>query len=179
MSKQAPNTIENLAAVATRTVNAYSNTGKTVAATYRKGVEIALNGSASGLDIAPEMQPALFGSETREQIAQARQKWNDLVLERLETDTSNAILALEQVAKAATNGINAAARQLKSIDSQPAQSFVDGVIALQMPVIEFSAQVADQVLAGVQQIAARVEEQAQASGIQAARPARRTARKAA
>ena len=175
MSKQGMQAIENLAAAATRTINAYSNTGKTFAITCRKGVEFALNGSIRGLEIAPEMQPNLFGSETREQISRAQQQWNDFVLEHVETGTSNAIHALEQIAKVAAEGINVAAHQIKSIDSQPVQAFVDGVVSLQMPVMEFSAQIADQVLAGAQQLATQFEEQALGGSVKTARLARRKA----
>lgn len=182
MSKQTLTAIENLAAVATQTVNAYNIAGKTVAAAYRKGVERALASAAARLDAGQEKQPSLLSDQAREQMIEARQKWNELVLQRVEADTNNAILVMDRVAVAATSGIDAATQQLMMIDSQPVRSFVDGVIALHMPVAQFSAQVADQVLAGAQRIEARVEKQAEADEAQVAdvvaRPARRI-RKAA
>lgn len=180
MSKQTLTAIENLAAVATQTVNAYNVAGKTVAAAYRKGVERALAASASRLGAGrDEEKPSLLSDQAREQMLEARQKWNELVLQRIEADTNNAILVMDRVAVAATSGIDAATQQLMMIDSQAVRSFVDGVIALHMPVAQFSAQVADQLLAGAQRIEARVEEQAEAK-VQdvVARPVRR-ARKAA
>lgn len=180
MSKQTLTAIENLAAVATQTVNAYNVAGKTVAAAYRKGVERALAASASRLSAGRgEEQPSLLSDQAREQMIEARQKWNELVLQRIEADTNNAILVMDRVAVAATSGIDAATQQLMMIDSQAVRSFVDGVIALHMPAAQFSAQIADQLLAGAQRIEARVEEQAEAK-VQdvVARPVRRV-RKAA
>lgn len=179
MSKQTLTAIENLAAIATQTVNAYNIAGKTVAAAYRKGVERALTSSAVRFGAGREEQPSLLSDQARTQMAEARQKWNELMLQRVEADTNNAIMVMDRVAVAATSGIDAATQQLMMIDSQAVRSFVDGVIALHMPAAQFSAQIADQVLAGVQRIEARVEEQAEAVEAQIeARPARRT-RKAA
>lgn len=181
MSKQTLTAIENLAAVATQAVNAYNTAGKTVAAAYRKGVERALAASASRLGAGREEQPSLLSAQAREQMLEARQKWNELVLQRIESDTNNAILVMDRVAVAATSGIDAATQQLMMIDSQAVRSFVDGVIALHMPAAQFSAQLADQLLAGAQRIEARVEEQAEGEAkVQdvVARPVRRS-RKAA
>lgn len=180
MSKQTFAAIENLAATATRTVKAYNAAGRTFATAYRKGVEQMLTRTPAVRAAQREEQMSMLSDQAREQLTQARQKWNDLILQRVEADTNNMILVMDRIAVAATSGIDAAVQQLMLIDSPAAHSFIDGVIALQMPAAELSAQVADQVLAGAQRIEARVE--GEASDVEArdvvVRPARR-ARKAA
>lgn len=182
MTKQNLSAIENLSAVATHTVEAYNTAGKTLAAAWRCGVERTLARAAARHQAYRQEKPSLLSDAARDQLLQARQKWNALVLQRVEAGTDSVVNVLDRVAVATTSGIDAAAQRLAMIDSPAARSYIDSVIALQLPVARLSAQVADQVVAGVQRIEAKVEQKAgelaEVTDVVARPAARRRARKA-
>jgi len=104
------------------------------------------------------------------------------VQQRLEAGTNSAITVMDRVAVAATSGIDAATQRVVMIDSPAVRQFVDGVVALQLPVAQLSAQLADKVAAGAQRLEERAEafvakvEQVQADVVDVvAKPAKRPA----
>ena len=124
----------------------------------------------------------MLSEQAREQWLQTSAKWNDMVQQRLEAGTNSAITVMDRVAVAATSGIDAATQRVVMIDSPAVRQFVDGVVALQLPVAQLSAQLADKVAAGAQRLEERAEafvakvEQAQADVVDVvAKPAKRPA----
>ena len=185
MTKQTLSAIENLAAANTRMVESYNTAAKTIAAAYCKGVQGALARAAARHSAVRANKPSVLSEQARDQWLQTRTKWNDMVLQRVEAGTNTALTVLDRVAVAATSGIDAATQRAVMIDSPAVRQFVNGVVALQLPVAELSAQLADKVVEGAQRIEERAEafaaqvEQAQADVVDAvvksAKPAKRQA----
>ncbi len=158
MTKQTLSAIENLAAANTRMVESYNTAAKTIAAAYCKGVQGALARAAARHSAVRANKPSVLSEQARDQWLQTRTKWNDMVLQRVEAGTNTALTVLDRVAVAATSGIDAATQRAVMIDSPAVRQFVNGVVALQLPVAELSAQVADKIAAGAQRIEERAEE---------------------
>ena len=182
MTKQTLSTIENLAAANTRMVESYNAAAKTFATAYCKGVQGALARAAASRSALRAGKPSMLSEQAREQWLQTSAKWNDMVQQRLEAGTNSAITVMDRVAVAATSGIDAATQRVVMIDSPAVRQFVDGVVALQLPVAQLSAQLADKVAAGAQRLEERAEafvakvEQAQADVVDVvAKPAKRPA----
>ena len=182
MTKQTLSTIENLAAANTRMVESYNAAAKTLATAYCKGVQGALARAAARRSALRADKPSMLSEQAREQWLQTSVKWNDMVQQRLQAGTQSAITVMDRVAVAATSGIDAATQRVVMIDSPAQRQFVDGVVALQLPVAQLSAQLADKVAAGAQRLEERAEafvakvEQAQADVVDVvAKPAKRPA----
>ncbi|MBS0407156.1 MAG: hypothetical protein JSS17_12510 [Proteobacteria bacterium] len=182
MTKQTLSTIENLAAANTRMVESYNAAAKTLATAYCKGVQGALARAAARRSALRADKPSMLSEQAREQWLQTSVKWNDMVQQRLQAGTQSAITVMDRVAVAATSGIDAATQRVVMIDSPAVRQFVDGVVALQLPVAQLSAQLADKVAAGAQRLEERAEafvakvEQAQADVVDVvAKPAKRPA----
>jgi len=182
MTKQTLSTIENLAAANTRMVESYNAAAKTLATAYCKGVQGALARAAARRSALRPDKPSMLSEQAREQWLQTSVKWNDMVQQRLQAGTQSAITVMDRVAVAATSGIDAATQRVVMIDSPAVRQFVDGVVALQLPVAQLSAQLADKVAAGAQRLEERAEafvakvEQAQADVVDVvAKPAKRPA----
>ena len=182
MTKQTLSTIENLAAANTRMVESYNAAAKTLATAYCKGVQGALARAAARRSALRADKPSMLSEQAREQWLQTSVKWNDMVQQRLQAGTQSAITVMDRVAVAATSGIDAATQRVVMIDSPAVRQFVDGVVALQLPVSQLSAQLADKVAAGAQRLEERAEafvakvEQAQADVVDVvAKPAKRPA----
>ena len=182
MTKQTLSTIENLAAANTRMVESYNAAAKTFATAYCKGVHGALARAAARRSALRAGKPSMLSEQAREQWLQTSVKWNDMVQQRLQAGTQSAITVMDRVAVAATSGIDAATQRVVMIDSPAVRQFVDGVVALQLPVAQLSAQLADKVAAGAQRLEERAEafvakvEQAQADVVDVvAKPAKRPA----
>ncbi|MBS0300845.1 MAG: hypothetical protein JSR16_01575 [Proteobacteria bacterium] len=182
MTKQTLSAIENLAAANTRMVESYNAAAKTLATAYCKGVQGALARAAARRSALRAGKPSMLSEQAREQWLQTSAKWNDMVQQRLEAGTNSAITVMDRVAVAATSGIDAATQRVVMIDSPAVRQFVDGVVALQLPVAQLSAQLADKVAAGAQRLEERAEafvakvEQAQADVVDVvAKPAKRPA----
>ncbi len=182
MTKQTLSTIENLAAANTRMVESYNAAAKTLATAYCKGVQGALARAAARRSALRADRPSMLSEQAREQWLQTSVKWNDMVQQRLQAGTQSAITVMDRVAVAATSGIDAATQRVVMIDSPAVRQFVDGVVALQLPVAQLSAQLADKVAAGAQRLEERAEafvakvEQAQADVVDVvAKPAKRPA----
>lgn len=182
MTKQTLSAIENLAAANTRMVESYNTAAKTFATAYCKGVQGALARAAARRSALRAGKPSMLSEQAREQWLQTSAKWNDMVQQRLEAGTNSAITVMDRVAVAATSGIDAATQRVVMIDSPAVRQFVDGVVALQLPVAQLSAQLADKVAAGAQRLEERAEafvakvEQAQADVVDVvAKPAKRPA----
>ncbi len=185
MTKQTLSAIENLAAVNTRVVESYNSAAKTLATAYCKGVQGALARAAARHSAVRAQRPSILSEQARDQWLQTRAKWNDMVLQRVEAGANTALTVLDRVAVAATSGIDAATQRAVMIDSPAVRQFVNGVVALQLPVAELSAQLADKVVEGAQRIEERAEafaaqvEQAQAEVVDAVvtstKPAKRQA----
>ena len=182
MTKQTLPTIENLAAANTRMVESYNAAAKTLATAYCKGVQGALARAAARRSALRADKPSMLSEQAREQWLQTSVKWNDMVQQRLQAGTQSAITVMDRVAVAATSGIDAATQRVVMIDSPAVRQFVDGVVALQLPVAQLSAQLADKVAAGAQRLEERAEafvakvEQAQADVVDVvAKPAKRPA----
>ena len=182
MTKQTLSTIENLAAANTRMVESYNAAAKTLATAYCKGVQGALARAAARRSALRADKPTMLSEQAREQWLQTSVKWNDMVQQRLQAGTQSAITVMDRVAVAATSGIDAATQRVVMIDSPAVRQFVDGVVALQLPVAQLSAQLADKVAAGAQRLEERAEafvakvEQAQADVVDVvAKPAKRPA----
>ena len=182
MTKQTLSTIENLAAANTRMVESYNAAAKTLAIAYCKGVQGALARAAARRSALRADKPSMLSEQAREQWLQTSVKWNDMVQQRLQAGTQSAITVMDRVAVAATSGIDAATQRVVMIDSPAVRQFVDGVVALQLPVAQLSAQLADKVAAGAQRLEERAEafvakvEQAQADVVDVvAKPAKRPA----
>ncbi|MFO1180204.1 hypothetical protein [Ottowia sp.] len=182
MTKQTLSAIENLAAANTRMVESYNAAAKTLATAYCKGVQGALARAAARRSALRAGKPSMLSEQAREQWLQTSAKWNDMVQQRLEAGTNSAITVMDRVAVAATSGIDAATQRVVMIDSPAVRQFVDGVVALQLPVAQLSAQLADKVAAGAQRLEERAEafvakvEQVQADVVDVvAKPAKRPA----
>ncbi|HOV18367.1 MAG TPA: hypothetical protein PLK10_02970 [Ottowia sp.] len=182
MTKQTLSAIENLAAANTRMVESYNTAAKTFATAYCKGVQGALARAAARRSALRAGKPSMLSEQAREQWLQTSAKWNDMVQQRLEAGTNSAITVMDRVAVAATSGIDAATQRVVMIDSPAVRQFVDGVVALQLPVAQLSAQLADKVAAGAQRLEERAEafvakvEQVQADVVDVvAKPAKRPA----
>ena len=182
MTQQTLSAIENLAAVNTRMVESYNAAAKTLATAYCKGVQGALARAAARRSALRADKPSMLSEQAREQWLQTSVKWNDMVQQRLQAGTQSAITVMDRVAVAATSGIDAATQRVVMIDSPAVRQFVDGVVALQLPVAQLSAQLADKVAAGAQRLEERAEafvakvEQAQADVVDVvAKPAKRPA----
>ena len=182
MTKQTLSTIENLAAANTRMVESYNAAAKTLATAYCKGVQGALARAAARRSALRADKPSMLSEQARKQWLQTSVKWNDMVQQRLQAGTQSAITVMDRVAVAATSGIDAATQRVVMIDSPAVRQFVDGVVALQLPVAQLSAQLADKVAAGAQRLEERAEafvakvEQAQADVVDVvAKPAKRPA----
>lgn len=182
MTKQTLSTIENLAAANTRMVESYNAAAKTLATAYCKGVQGALARAAARRSALRADKPSMLSEQAREQWLQTSVKWNDMVQQRLQAGTQSAITVMDRVAVAATSGIDDATQRVVMIDSPAVRQFVDGVVALQLPVAQLSAQLADKVAAGAQRLEERAEafvakvEQAQADVVDVvAKPAKRPA----
>ena len=182
MTKQTLSTIENLAAANTRMVESYNAAAKTLATAYCKGVQGALARAAARRSALRADKPSMLSEQASEQWLQTSVKWNDMVQQRLQAGTQSAITVMDRVAVAATSGIDAATQRVVMIDSPAVRQFVDGVVALQLPVAQLSAQLADKVAAGAQRLEERAEafvakvEQAQADVVDVvAKPAKRPA----
>lgn len=182
MTKQTLSAIENLAAANTRMVESYNAAAKTLATAYCKGVQGALARAAARRSALRADKPSMLSEQAREQWLQTSVKWNDMVQQRLQAGTQSAITVMDRVAVAATSGIDAATQRVVMIDSPAVRQFVDGVVALQLPVAQLSAQLADKVAAGAQRLEERAEafvakvEQAQADVVDVvAKPAKRPA----
>ena len=182
MTKQTLSTIENLAAANTRMVESYNAAAKTLATAYCKGVQGALARAAARRSALRADKPSMLSEQAREQWLQTSVKWNDMVQQRLQAGTQSAITVMDRVAVAATSGIDAATQRAVMIDSPAVRQFVNGVVALQLPVAQLSAQLADKVAAGAQRLEERAEafvakvEQAQADVVDVvAKPAKRPA----
>ena len=182
MTKQTLSAIENLAAANTRMVESYNAAAKTLATAYCKGVQGALARAAARRSALRAGKPSMLSEQAREQWLQTSAKWNDMVQQRLEAGTNSAITVMDRVAVAATSGIDAATQRVVMIDSPAVRQFVDGVVALQLPVAQLSAQLADKVAAGAQRLEERAEafvakvEQDQADVVDVvAKPAKRPA----
>ena len=182
MTKQTLSAIENLAAANTRMVESYNAAAKTLATAYCKGVQGALARAAARRSALRADRPSMLSEQAREQWLQTSVKWNDMVQQRLQAGTQSAITVMDRVAVAATSGIDAATQRVVMIDSPAVRQFVDGVVALQLPVAQLSAQLADKVAAGAQRLEERAEafvakvEQAQADVVDVvAKPAKRPA----
>ena len=182
MTKQTLSAIENLAAANTRMVESYNAAAKTLATAYCKGVQGALARAATRRSALRAGKPSMLSEQAREQWLQTSAKWNDMVQQRLEAGTNSAITVMDRVAVAATSGIDAATQRVVMIDSPAVRQFVDGVVALQLPVAQLSAQLADKVAAGAQRLEERAEafvakvEQVQADVVDVvAKPAKRPA----
>ena len=182
MTKQTLSAIENLAAANTRMVESYNAAAKTFATAYCKGVQGALARAAARRSALRAGKPSMLSEQAREQWLQTSAKWNDMVQQRLEAGTNSAITVMDRVAVAATSGIDAATQRVAMIDSPAVRQFVDGVVALQLPVAQLSAQLADKVAAGAQRLEERAEafvakvEQARADVVDVvAKPAKRPA----
>ena len=182
MTKQTLSTIENLAAANTRTVESYNAAAKALAPAHCKGVPGALARAAARRSALRADKPSMLSEQAREQWLQTSVKWNDMVQQRLQAGTQSAITVMDRVAVAATSGIDAATQRVVMIDSPAVRQFVDGVVALQLPVAQLSAQLADKVAAGAQRLEERAKafvakvEQAQADVVDVvAKPAKRPA----
>lgn len=182
MTKQTLSAIENLAAVNTRVVESYNTAAKTLATAYCKGVQGALARAAARHSAVRANQPSVLSEQARDQWLQTRAKWNDMVLQRVEAGTNTAVTVLDRIAVAATSGIDAATQRAVMIDSPAMRQFVNGVVTLQLPVAELSAQLADKVAAGAQRLEERAEafaakiEQVEADVVDAVvKPAKRQA----
>ena len=182
MTKQTLSAIENLAAANTRMVESYNTAAKTFATAYCKGVQGALARAAARRSALRAGKPSMLSEQAREQWLQTSAKWNDMVQQRLEAGTNSAITVMDRVAVAATSGIDAATQRVVMIDSPAVRQFVNGVVALQLPVAQLSAQLADKVAAGAQRLEERAEafvakvEQVQADVVDVvAKPAKRPA----
>ena len=163
-------------------VESYNAAAKTLATAYCKGVQGALARAAARRSALRADKPSMLSEQAREQWLQTSVKWNDMVQQRLQAGTQSAITVMDRVAVAATSGIDAATQRVVMIDSPAVRQFVDGVVALQLPVAQLSAQLADKVAAGAQRLEERAEafvakvEQAQADVVDVvAKPAKRPA----
>lgn len=127
---------QSLSSVAVHVVGRYHEAGKTLVGAYRTGSRRLLRGAGS---------------------RSARvQKVTDFLSERLDTGTDRVISVMDFVAEASTKGIKTVAGRIARIESPVATSVVDTLTAINLPLVNVSAQIAEGVVAGARQIDLRV-----------------------
>lgn len=149
---------QNLSSVAVHVIGQYNEAGKTLVSAYRTGAHRVLGGVASR-----------FGRV---------QKATDFLASRLDIDTSRIVNAMDRVAAASTNGIEAVAGRAAQIESPVATSVMNTVTTLNLPIATLSARIADKVAEGAKAIEARVGGTTQAKVVRTARTKARTVRRA-
>lgn len=127
---------QNLSSVVTHVVGQYNEAGKTLVSAYRTGAHRMLGSVASR-----------FGRV---------QKATDFLANRLDIDTSRVVNAMDRVAAASTNGIDAIAGRAAQIESPIATSMLNTFTALNLPIANVSAQIADKIAEGAKSIETRV-----------------------
>lgn len=150
---------QNLSSVAVHVIGQYNETGKTLVSAYRTGAHRVLGGVASRFSRV--------------------QKATDFLANRLDIDTSRVVNAMDRVAAASTNGIEAVAGRAAQIESPVATKVMNTVTALNMPIATLSAKIADKVVEGAKAIEVRVSGTGEAKVVRAVKTVRRAARKAA
>lgn len=180
MPAQTISSVENLAAITAKTVESYNTVGKTLVSMYCNGVKRAVKASAERIAGWNEQgKPSLLSDSTREQLAQAQQTWNEFVVQRVEADVTALTTVMDRVTVAATSGIDAAMQRLATVDSPVARNMINAAVALQVPVAEFRAKLADGLVASTQKLEARLAEQAEAVQEAVKKSMPKAARKAA
>ena len=152
---------QNLSSVALHVVGQYNEAGKTLVSAYRTGAHRVLGGVASRF--APV------------------QKATDFLASRLDIDTSRVVNVMDRVAAASTNGIEAVADRAARIESPIATSMMNTFTAINLPIANVSAQIADKIAEGAKSIETRVAGTTEAKVVRTvkAKTVRRAVRKAA
>ncbi len=162
---------QTFSSVAVHVVGQYNEAGKTLVSAYRTGAHRLLGGAASRLS-------ARFASA---------QKVTGFLANRLDIDTSRVVALMDRVAAASTNGIESVADRAAQIESPVATSMLKTLNAINLPIANVSAQIADKIVEGAKQIEVRVSgvdlpkavRTVKAKVRAAAKPVRRAVRKAA
>lgn len=155
MSTETISAMENLAAINVRAVEAYNLAGKTLASAWRKGVARAMEQRCERVASFQQNNPSVLSDQAREQAQVARQKWNDMVMQRIDADIKSVELVMDRAAVAATSGMDAAIQRVAMIQSPALRAYVDGLIGMNQTFAEMSAQVADKLVERAQAIEAR------------------------
>lgn len=160
---------QNLSSIAVHVVGQYHEAGKTLVGAYRTGARRLLDGAASR-----------YGQ---------MQKVSEFLANRLEVDTGRVVSVLDQLAEAGTKGIEAVAGRAARIESPLATSLMSTFSAIQLPIANVQAQIADKIVEGARKLETRVagaeeaatEPAAEVKGaaVAVAKTARRASRKAA
>lgn len=178
MATETLNSLDNLATVATRAVEAWNQAGKTLISAYRDGMTRAVLGATErAAAVGKQAKPSMFSDQMREQWLSTRKEWSDLVIQRVEADANNVMLVMDRAAVAATSSIDATLTYLQMTDTPSVRSLIDGAVALHLPRAQLSAQLAEAALKSASQIEARVNK-ADDEKTHAKKPAARTASKA-
>lgn len=154
-------TTQNLTSVAVHVMGQYNKTGKTFVSAYRSGAHRMLGGVVSRFS--------------------GVQKVTDFLGNRLDIDTSRVVNLMDRVTAVSTNGIGAISDRAAKIESPVAISLMNTVSALNMPMAQLSAQIADKFAEGAKAIEVRVAgDKAPVKAVVAkAKKVRRAVRKAA
>jgi hypothetical protein len=151
-------TTQNLSSVATHVVGQYNEAGKTLVSAYRTGAHRVLGGVASR-----------FGRV---------QKATDFLASRLDIDTSRIVNLMDRVAAASTNGIEVVAGRAAQIESPIATSMINTFAAINMPIANVSAQIADKIAEGAKSIETRVAGSSEAKVTRTVKAKAKTVRRA-
>lgn len=158
---------QTFSSVATHVVGQYNEAGKTLVSAYRTGAHRLLGGAASRFTGA--------------------QKITGFLASRLDIDTSRIVTLMDRVAAAGANGIESVAGRAAQIESPIATSMFKTLNAINLPIVNVSAQLADKIVEGAKKIEVRVSgaelpkavRTVKAKARAAAKPVRRAVRKAA
>jgi hypothetical protein len=180
MPTETISSVENLAAITSRTVESYNTVGKTLVAMYCNGVKRAVKASSERLAAWNEQgKPSLMSDSTREQLRKAGETWNEFVVQRVEADENAITTVMDRLTVAATSGIDAAVQNLVTVDSPVARNVIDTMVAIQVPVAEFRAKWADGLVSNAQKLEARMAVQAEQVPEAVKKSTQKAARKAA
>ncbi len=149
---------QNLSSVAVHVVGQYNEAGKTLVSAYRTGAHRMLGGVASR-----------FGRV---------QKATDFLANRLDIDTSRVVNVMDRVAAASTNGIEAVAGRAAQIESPIATSMMNTFTAINLPMANVSAQIADKIAEGAKSIETRVGGMTEARVVRTVKAKAKTVRRA-
>lgn len=160
---------QNLSSVAVHVVGQYHEVGKTLVGAWRSGARRLLDGAASR-----------HGQ---------MQKVTEFLSNRLEIDSGRVVEVLDRMAEAGTKGIEAVADRAARIESPIATSLLSTFSAINLPIANVHAQIADKIAEGAKKLETRVADAEEAAAEQApvakggavavAKTARRASRKAA
>lgn len=169
------NALENLAALATSTVEDWNLAGKTIVEAVRDGARRAVQATTERSAIATaEDQPSVLSDQMRSQWRASRSEWSELLVQRAEADASNIMLVMDRAAVAATSNIDSTVSYLQMLAMPAGSGMIDAMVAMQLPLAQFRAQIARSALQGAQQFAAQLAQQGEMVQ-QAARPVTKAA----